>query len=64
MDSATLPYSHNHKPVLILLDAELVTWSTVAAHGFARVDSGEPAELRVGPLDEAIACRVGGMECL
>jgi hypothetical protein len=23
-----------------------------------------PAELRVGSMDEAIACRVGGMECL
>lgn len=23
-----------------------------------------PAELRVGSMDDAIACRVGGMECL
>jgi hypothetical protein len=30
----------------------------------ARLYHVVPAELRVGPLDEAIACRVGGMECL
>jgi hypothetical protein len=55
-------------PVAALLEGERAPLRELArlfdAPLAAKLYHVVPAELRVGTLDEAIACRVGGMECL